>query len=47
MTHDKEPEEHSWHDDTPAPRRWKGYTAIKIAILVLALALAAYLVGLM
>jgi hypothetical protein len=47
MTDDHDPDKHSWHDDTPFPRRWKGYTALKIAILVLALVLAVYLLGLM
>ncbi len=42
-----DPDKHSWHDDTPSPRHWKGYTAIKLIILILALLLAVYLVGLL
>lgn len=43
MTQD--PEKHSWHDDTPDPRHWKGYVTIKLAVIVLAVILAVYLLG--
>jgi hypothetical protein len=43
----EDPDKHSWHDDTPFPRRWKGYVGIKIALLVIALMLALYLLGLL
>ena len=29
------PEKKSWHDDLPFPKRWLGYIAIKIIVLVL------------
>ncbi|MEM8744861.1 MAG: hypothetical protein AAGF14_09530 [Pseudomonadota bacterium] len=32
--------------DLPFPRRWKGYVALKVIILVLAIAVAFHLAGL-
>ena len=32
--------------DLPFPRRWKGYVAIKLVVLVLAIAVAFHLAGL-
>lgn len=43
---EQEPGHRKWHDDTPFPKRWKGYTALKIALLIVALMLALYLLGL-
>lgn len=37
---------HTWHDDTPFPRRWIGYVVIKIAIIVIAVLVALWWYGL-
>lgn len=31
---------HTWHDDTPFPRRWIGYVVLKVAIIVVAVLVA-------
>ncbi|ESR22915.1 hypothetical protein [Lutibaculum baratangense] len=36
---------HAWHDDTPFPRRWIGYVALKVAVLVLAVLVALWFYG--
>jgi hypothetical protein len=36
---------HTWHDDTPFPRRWIGYVVLKVAVLVLAVLLALWYYG--
>ncbi len=37
---------HAWHDDTPFPKRWIGYVAIKVAIITLAVLVALWWYGL-
>ncbi len=37
---------HTWHDDTPFPRRWIGYVVLKVAIIVLAVLVALWWYGL-
>ena len=41
------PEKKSWHDNLPFPKRWLGYIALKIVVLVLAIYLALRWNGLM
>jgi hypothetical protein len=35
-----QPGKKSWHDSLPFPKRWLGYIALKIVVLVFALYLA-------
>lgn len=32
-----DPKRSSWHDQVPFPRHWRGYVALKVAVLALAI----------
>jgi len=38
---------HTWHDDTPFPRHWIGYVAIKVIVIVVAVVAALWWYGLL
>ncbi|MCT8971013.1 hypothetical protein [Microbaculum marinisediminis] len=38
---------HTWHDDTPFPKRWIGYVAIKVIVLAVAVGLGLWWAGLL
>ncbi len=44
----KAPEhKHTWHDDTPFPKHWIGYVAIKVIVVAAAVVLALWWYGLL
>jgi len=38
---------HTWHDDTPFPKRWIGYVVLKVLILIIAVVVGLWWYGLL